>query len=133
MNNQDQAIEFTGSSVTSEQAQRFQDLLRSRRTARFGTQTEAAKGAGVSQTLISTLERGPHTGMRMIDLFKVLQAYDIEPNEVAAILGYYSPTKGDDAQPPRIRHLVGDLSRLPPDRLGRALDMMDVMLRGLGE
>lgn len=125
-----QNIEFGGGPVSSEQAQRFQDLLISRRKQRFGTQMEAAKGAGVSQTLISTLERGPHTGMRVLDLFKVLQAYGVEPNEVASILGYYVPSA---AGSPRITRLVKDLEHLAPDKQTKALDLIDIVLRGIGD
>jgi hypothetical protein len=126
-----QNIEFGGGPVTNEQAQAFQELPTTRRKQRYGTQMEAAKGAGVSQTLISTLERGAHTGMRVIDLRKVLRAYGIEPNEVASILGYFDQSNPRDPGDNRVKHLALDLQHMPADKRDRALGMIEALLKGL--
>lgn len=116
---------------TTEQVRRFQELLVGARRMRGLTQIEAARQIGVSQTLISMLERGPHKGMRVDELFRILAFYGIEPNLVAEALGYVEPgqmtTQADD---PRVALLIAQLQALPDETADTLLTALEWMLRG---
>ena len=114
---------------TPQQIRGFQELLLAARRSRHLTQTEVARRVGVSQTLISSLERGPSMGMRVGDLFRVLAFYGIEANEVQAVLGYldYTPHREND---PRVTRLFDILNAVPDEMLDRILDALDLMGRG---
>lgn len=118
------------SGFSPQQIRAFQRLLIEARRRRKLTQVDAAKAIGVSQTLISSLERGPHNGMRVGELFRVLSFYQIEPNEVARALGYYGGDSGGDESDPRVRSLVHALECLPDDVADAILTALDLMVRG---
>lgn len=118
------------SGFTPQQIRAFQKLLIEARRRRDLTQVDAAKAIGVSQTLISSLERGPHNGMRVGELLKVLSFYRIEPNEIARALGYYGGEETSDESDPRIRSLVESLECLPDDVADVILNALELMARG---
>jgi DNA-binding XRE family transcriptional regulator len=118
------------SGFTPQQIRAFQKLLIEARRRRDLTQVDAAKQIGVSQTLISSLERGPHNGMRVGELFRVLSFYQIEPNEIARVLGYYGGKEESDESDPRVRSLVQSLECLPDDVADVILTALELMARG---
>ncbi len=72
--------------IDREQALAFRALLRKGMQLKgIKTQEQLAEAAGVSQSLISMFFVGLSPYMRALELFKVLHALDIEPNEVARI------------------------------------------------
>jgi transcriptional regulator with XRE-family HTH domain len=92
---------------------------------------EAAREIGVSQTLVSTLERGPHKGMRVDELFRLLAFYGITPNQVAILLGYATDDEQASAiSDPHLRSLVQSLEHLPDDVTDAIVRALDLMVRG---
>jgi len=119
--------------ISTERARAFQDLLRNRRKELGQSQMEVAAGAGVSQTLVSTLERGPHIGMRVYDLFKVLQYYRIRPDIVAASLGFIAPESmglGTDERVERSRRILSDLAVFDEAMQDQLLDTFELLVQG---
>lgn len=112
-----------------EQIRAFQDLLIGARRARNLTQGEVAKRVGVSQALISSLERAPTMGMRVGELFRVLAYYGIEPNTISDALGYaeFAERRTDDS---RVSHLVNALDSVPNDVFDSILRALDLMVKG---
>lgn len=115
---------------TPHQIRAFQKLLVDARRRQGLTQTQAAQNIGVSQTLISSLERGPHNGMRAGELFRVLSYYGIEPNTVAEILGYIDRGPATEEQGERVQQLTALLAGVPDDIAAFALNALELMLRG---
>lgn len=119
------------SPYTQQQVNAFQKLLLDARRIRGLNQTQVANQIGVSQTLISNLERGPTSGMRVAELFKVLSYYRIEPNLIAETLGYWD--EGSIANPnndPRFTSVIAGLANLPDDLCDQVLTAIELMLRG---
>lgn len=117
---------------TREQARAFQRLLIDARRIRGMNQTQAALAIGVSQTLISKLERGPSSGMRMDELFRILAYYHIDANQVMQVLGYLDalpPPNGDSL---RLQSAVNALYALPDDIIETILLALEWMIRGSG-
>lgn len=117
---------------TPQQVRAFQQLLLEARRNRGLTQMQAANRIGVSQSLISNLERGPQPGMRVGDLFKVLAYYHIEPNAVAEALGYWQ----EDAivrDDPRFVAVLEGLAALPDTLYDHLMTSIELMLRGAAE
>lgn len=116
---------------TPQQAKAFQQLLLEARRNRGLTQVQVANQIGVSQTLISNLERGPSNGMRVGELFKVLSYYHIEPNLVAEVLGFWSGD-GDLSlrEDPTFIAVVEGLAGLPDDLYDSIMQAITLMLRG---
>jgi transcriptional regulator with XRE-family HTH domain len=119
--------------ATGEQARKWHDLLVGRRELKGLNQTEAAERAGVSQPLISQVERTPYTGMRLWDVLRILKVYGIEPNEAAEILGLYVPEEGGavEEEDPVISMVCSELRQMPKDRREKAVDMFYTIVRGL--
>jgi transcriptional regulator with XRE-family HTH domain len=117
---------------TTEQIRNFQQLMLEARRSRGMTQVEAASKIGVSQTMISNLERGPQPGMRVGELFRVLAYYHIEPNLVAEVLGYWndSTAERDD---PRFIAVVEGLASLPDTLYDQIIRALELMLHGASD
>ena len=118
--------------ISTERARAFQDLLRNRRKELAQSQMEVAAGANVSQALVSTLERGPHVGMRVFDLFKVLQYYHIRPDVVAATLGFTpeETLKIADERGERSKRILADLADFDEATQDRLLDSFELLMQG---
>lgn len=118
--------------ISPEQARAFQELFVEARRRLNMTQIQAAELAGVSQTLISTIERGPHVGMRVLDLFKVIRAYGIEPNVVAATLGMLpEAVTHSTSVASRLERLWSVIERLDDGKLEKVMDFLEIFLTGL--
>lgn len=116
---------------TTEQIHKFQNLLIHARRTRGMTQGDAAEAIGVSQTLISTLEKGPSWGMRTGDLFKVLIYYGIEPNAIAEALGFAVEhgLPRVNRENPRVAKLLTMFSELPDDTVQTILTNLEWTLQ----
>ena len=115
---------------TPAQIKKFQQLLLGARKARSMTQSQAAEAIGVSQALISSLERGPSSGTRVAELFRVLGYYGISADEVSSVLGYLKLEGEHRAQDPRVRKLLLAVDAIPTKDFDTILDALDFMLRG---
>lgn len=115
---------------TTQQIRAFQKLLVDARRKRGLTQTQAAQEIGVSQTLISSLERGPHNGMRVGELFRVLAFYGIEPNTVARILGYIDEGTKTEEQNEQLQRMIHLLAGVPDPVADFAFQALELMIRG---
>jgi transcriptional regulator with XRE-family HTH domain len=119
--------------ISNETARAFQNLLRGRRKELGQSQMEVASGANVSQALVSTLERGPHIGMRVYDLFKVLQYYRIRPDVVAGVLGFTPEESAAgplDARMERARRIFADMATLDEGTQDRLLESFQLLVQG---
>jgi transcriptional regulator with XRE-family HTH domain len=119
--------------ISTERARAFQELLRNRRKELGLSQMEVAAGAKVSQTLVSSLERGPHIGMRVYDLFKVIQFYQIRPDVVAGVLGFMPEESAAghlDERLERARRIFADMSDLDQATQDRLLESFHLLVRG---
>lgn len=114
---------------TPEQMRRFQELLINARQMRRLNQTQVADAVGVSQTLISQLERRPSRGMRVDELFRLLAFYNIEPNTVAEILGY-TVEKVRIEEDPKALFLLAQLQVVPDEVRENIIRALEWMLRG---
>lgn len=112
-----------------QQIRAFQELLQQARRTRMMTQVQVAQKIGVSQTLISSLERGPSMGMRVGDLFKVLAYYGIDPAEISDVLGYTANAPRKDADP-RVDRLLDLLDAVPDTVFDAILRALELMVRG---
>lgn len=115
---------------TTAQVRAFQQLMRQARRLRGKNQTQVANEVGVSQTLISKLERGPAPGIRMDELFRVLAYYQIDPRQVSEILGYSSESAQAGGEDMRFQSVVNALYALPDSVAETILTALEWMLRG---
>lgn len=117
---------------TPEQTRQWQELFQMRRKTLGWSQMKAAEMAGVSQTLISSIERGPHIGLRAADLFKVAKVYGIEPNDIARVLGTLPEDRVYDSDTRKKLSQVWDsVALLPEDKLEQLLEVMEIVVRGI--
>lgn len=118
---------------TKEQVRNFQRLMLEARRNRGLNQTQVANQIGVSQTLISNLERGPSNGMRVGELFRVLSFYHIEPNMVAEILGYWDGGELSIREDPQFVAVMEGLASLPDELYEQIIAVLQTYLRGASE
>lgn len=102
-----------------------------RRRQKLGlSQVELHKRAGVSQNLISKLERAAQREPSFITLVKVGAALGLSPNELATLLGVWYPSGEEELPDPRIQQWQAAFRTLPPGAREELLRIIDRMIRG---
>jgi DNA-binding XRE family transcriptional regulator len=77
---------------TDEQRDAFGALWRMARANAGLSQMALAEQAGVTQSVVSMLEKGPYAGMRFLDIAKLASFFSLSLSQVAATLGYSEQT-----------------------------------------
>jgi transcriptional regulator with XRE-family HTH domain len=104
----------------SEKAQEdFGALFRLERMTRGLTLGEVARETGVSDSLLSSLERGVAKGTSLVTTLIVARYYDIEPNEIARVLGLLRSGEGKSQFSPEVERLAIQLAKLAPEDVER--------------
>jgi len=91
---------------TIDQQRDFHDLMAEARKSRGLTQTEVSERTGVSQSVVSTIERSPYANMSAVDLFKLCDFYGISPNHIASVLGFWQEEETALSGNPEVRSLI---------------------------
>jgi len=117
---------------TTEQLRNFQDIFIKAREATGKSQMAVAEETGLKQSWISSLERATYPTFNLLDILKICKYYGIEPNQVAAILGFLEAEvdlNPDDVVV--IRSFQKQLDRLTPDNQRLATTMIRGFLNNM--
>jgi transcriptional regulator with XRE-family HTH domain len=115
--------------MTDQQREDFKTLFREARTVRGLHQYEVSAQTGVNQNTIGLLERsGPFTGLRAIDLLRLVSYYGLDIFKVSDLLGVSVGNIPTGSPPPTQLQAI---MALPDAQKSYVLGVIDVLLRGV--
>lgn len=120
--------------VAQDRLVKFQEIVIGARTMRgpHATQAWAAAQAGVSQSLVVDIERGPAPGVQLFTFWRYMRWLGVPMAQVLEVFGLEKTRDVEDADlNMRFTALRGILEDMPRQKREQALDMIQALIRGM--